>query len=675
MFKRFISLVVLILLIAGCQSNTNSKETTEDYPNILNVKNIPVQAKDWSAFCMSDHGAWFGFALPPENSPDHLGSFPGPFMMTTGRWLSDQTTKFILKNNTTGEPVNYSKAVSHKINYYPGLLSQEYDFKDIKISMELFFVSNKTAVVKTIIHNKSNRPVSFSGGWRGRVFDLPVDVKIEDKTGTATLAFTGPGWGKQDPAFLVKPLNVKIIAKKENGKSYRLEMEKRLEILPGKEEIQYVALSYFMEWNHHKNESELYTRIAADPGFYFKKNRDRWNGYLNDVLDCETVWAKERSYREIAVKSLMTLINNWRCAYGDLIHDGLFPSYAVSYFNGFWAWDSWKHSVALARFAPSLAKDQIRTMFAYQDQHSMIPDVIYSDSKENNWRDTKPPLSAWAVWEIYQQTGQLEFIKEMYSKVLEYHRWWYKNRDHDGNLLCEYGSTDGTLVAALWESGMDDAVRFDKRKMIKSNDSAWSIDVESVDLNAYLYAEKLYISKMARLLGDEDAAKVLEKDAKIVKEKIQRMMFNKKTGFFQDLYYKDKTFIDAMGPEGWIPLWAGVATPEQAESVKKVMMNPEKFATFIPFPTVSRDNPKFNTGYWRGAVWLDQVYFAVKGLRNYGYNDEADMFTKQLFDRLEGLKDSDKPIRENYDPLTGKGLKVNHFSWSAAHLMLLFRNE
>ena len=61
--------------------------------------------------------------------------------------------------------------------------------------------------------------------------------------------------------------------------------------------------------------------------------------------------------------------------------------------------------------------------------------------------------------------------------------------DHDRDGLCEYGSTDGTLIAAAWESGMDNAIRFDSTKMLKNNDYAWSMDQESVDLNAYLYAE------------------------------------------------------------------------------------------------------------------------------------------------------------------------------------------
>ena len=105
------------------------------------------------------------------------------------------------------------------------------------------------------------------------------------------------------------------------------------------------------------------------------------------------------------------------------------------------------------------------------------------------------------------------------------------------------------------------------------------------------------------------------------------------------------------------------------------MTDTSKFATFIPFPTVAADNPDFRTGYWRGPVWLDQACFGVQALERYGFIDEAEEFTRQLFDRPEGLKNAQGPIRENYDPVTGEGLRVNHFSWSAAHLLMLYWGE
>ena len=40
----------------------------------------------------------------------------------------------------------------------------------------------------------------------------------------------------------------------------------------------------------------------------------------------------------------------------------------------------------------------------------------------------------------------------------------------------------------------------------------------------------------------------------------------------------------------------------------------------MPLGTAALTNPAYDPDiYWRGRVWLDQFYFGVKGLENYGY--------------------------------------------------------
>lgn len=88
-----------------------------------------------------------------------------------------------------------------------------------------------------------------------------------------------------------------------------------------------------------------------------------------------------------------------------------------------------------------------------------------------NWneRNSKPPLVAWAVWQVYTKTLDKQFLKDMFSKLQAYHEWWYKNRDYDKNGIAEYGATvhplnnskEEIVLATAWESGMDNAPRFD----------------------------------------------------------------------------------------------------------------------------------------------------------------------------------------------------------------------
>ncbi|MDY0404765.1 trehalase family glycosidase [Virgibacillus sp. 179-BFC.A HS] len=329
-------------------------------------------------------------------------------------------------------------------------------------------------------------------------------------------------------------------------------------------------------------------------------------------------------------------------------------------------------------------------------------------------------MSAWAVWKIYEETNDKKFLKEMYPKLMDYHRWWYANRDHDNNGVAEYGSMvsdanwktdeegkvikdeqgqavldeEAVIEAAAWESGMDNATRFDKEGSGKSDVGVkvfenqrdgevigYSINQESVDLNSYLYAEKGFLKLMATELGKNEDKKKLNDDASKLKKYIQENMYDKDSGYFYDLQInedgsKTKLLVNrGKGTEGWLPLWANIATDKQAKNVKNHMMDENKFNTYLPFPTASKDNEKFNPDtYWRGPVWLDQALFGVEALQNYGFDSEAMESIKKLFNHAEGLM-GNGPIHENYNPLNGKGRSTKNFSWSAASYYLLYKNS
>ena len=306
-------------------------------------------------------------------------------------------------------------------------------------------------------------------------------------------------------------------------------------------------------------------------------------------------------------------------------------------------------------------------MFDYQQPDGMIIDCIYTNSAENNARDSKPPLVCWAVDEIFTHNQDTAFVKEMYPQLLAYYKWWYKKRDHNHNGMCEFGSTDGTLEAAGWESGMDNAIRFDNAKMLKNGNDAWSLDQESVDLNAYLAYECKLLKKFAALTGNIF-------DGPDYSDKVADYFFNDQIGWFCDRRIADGSFIAEPACEGYTPFWTQIASKGQMEKALVLLTDTTKFSTYIPFPTAAADNPKCDpNGYWRGPIWLDQTYQAIRGLRNYGYKELADKYTMQVFDRCQGLTD-DAPIHENYGTHNGELLQASHFSWSASHLLMMYED-
>ncbi len=605
-----------------------------EYSNILNISYTPDLSSRHTPGCFVDMGSWMGFSIPQKDK--WINGFCGPFSISEYHWLAKSAIKVAFNAERD------AFFIPDSINYYPGRIYIAASSSYGTLEQTLIFTDSNTALLHVYPNGVSD--LFFTGdNWREGT-DFTV-------SGRRVLVSSG----SKERYLICFPENTMIQSVKNNYEAVCKQVPC---------EGIYITISQFCP--DTEKDSDIFEKtdsLIVNPQYLMQQNSERWNTYIQSILRKDL----KPEYNRIAVKSIVTLLSNWRTAKGGLFHDGIVPSHAVPYFIGFWAWDSWKHAAALARFNPELAKNQIRSIFDYQMKDGMIIDCIYVDPDENNYRNSKPPLAAWAVNEVYEKTKDIDFLREMYPKLLKYHMWWFQKRDHDRNGICEFGSVDGTLEAAAWESGMDNAIRFDDTGILKNDSNAWSMDQESVDLNCFLVLERNLLCKFADILDEPFVIGVKSKE-------IANYFFDEISGFFYDKKLFDHDFIKEQGCEAYSAFWTRTATPEQFQKALPILKDKNKFSTFIPFPTVASDNPKFDSqGYWRGSIWLDQVYFAIKGIRNYGATELADEYTKQIFDRLYGLIHSD-PIYENYDPYTGKGLQAPHFSWSASHLLLLYED-
>mgnify|MGYP001089817977 FL=1 len=639
MKHKFTKITLLTAVVAGftaaCNPASENIPTGKRYEfnNILDIAYTPdtlTRCRGW----FTDAGSWMGFTLPQK---DHwVNGFCGPFSLDMNRrqWMAQSavTVGYADQANVIFTPDSTC--------YFPGELYLSASSEEGKIIQRLNFLDASTALLR--IHSDAEKELSLTASQWGK----EIQVQTDQNTVIA----------RHPSGEIVALTFTPDVSVKGTDNNYQAKIN-------GSEHDTYVAISFYTGEKELSAGLQKAQLALSNPQEGLKANKERWEGYLTKILRKDM----KPEYDRIAVKAVVTLISNWRTHRGGLLHEGIVPSHAAYYFVGFWAWDTWRFSAALAKFDPELAKDNIRVMFDYQQPDGMIIDCIYTDPAENNARDSKPPLVSWAVDEIFTHTNDTAFISEMYPQLMAYYKWWYNKRDHNRNGMCEYGSTDGTLEAAAWESGMDNAIRFDDAKMLKNNgaEDAWSMDQESVDLNAYLALECKLLKKFASILG-------VTFDGPDYSSQVADYFFDKEKGFFFDRRLKDGSFIQEPGCEAYTPLWTEVATADQVKAMLPLLTDTAKFSTYIPFPTVAADNPKYNPrGYWRGPIWLDQTYFAIRGLRNYGYNKMADEYTLQVFDRLQGLKEG-APIHENYGTHTGELLKAPHFSWSSSHLLMLY---
>lgn len=656
-------------LFLSCTQNGGQQAETEkladsrnDYYNLINIKNAPKYERDRDCFVFSDLGSWIGYALPENEANENTGDFVGPYMMTGRGWIASTLAQPSMTVN--GERFDFARNIQ-TAKYYPGKLVQEFRNEQVYFVTELCYESAQTAVIRTSVRNISDKELDISLSYEGGLLGKNASLKAMDK---GVLINTGVEDAQLAVRFLTAD-QVNVVGKD----SLRVAEKVSLALASGAEYNGAYTETFAFDETSLQNELKAQSSMNVEQ--VFTKNEERWNGYLASIFKGESPYLKENKYRRVMVKAMITLVSNWRTPAGDILHDGCYPSYCG--FFGVWSWDSWKHASATALFNPELAKNEIRCLFDYQAENGMIPDYVSRFKERINWRDTKPPLAAWAVMNVYENTGDKAFVEEMFDKLYKYHQWWYTDRDHDKNGVCEYGSTDGTLIAAAWESGMDNGVRFDEAEMLKNEpENAWSMNQENICLNSFLYAEKGYLAKMAQMLGKNELADKLTQEAKALKEHIQTKMFDPETGFFYDTRIGTGEFIKVMGAECWLPLWAGIATPEQARQVLDKMLDPTKFNSTVPLGTLEISHLRFRPtrGYWRGPVWIDQVYFGVMGLRKYGFDKEADMFVRKYIANAQGLL-TDGPIHENYNPLTGETLNCPNFGWSSAVTLRMLLNQ
>lgn len=71
-------------------------------------------------------------------------------------------------------------------------------------------------------------------------------------------------------------------------------------------------------------------------------------------------------------------------------------------------------------------------------------------------------------------------------------------------------------------------------------------------------------------------------------------------------------------------------------------------------------------GYWRGPIWAPSTVLIEDGLRRSGHADLADEITRRFRRLCER-----SGFAENFDALTGAGLRDRAYTWTASAYLLL----
>jgi hypothetical protein len=375
------------------------------------------------------------------------------------------------------------------------------------------------------------------------------------------------------------------------------------------------------------------------------------------------------------------------------------------YLDMLWDWDSWLSDVALRQILLENGKKEdsdqalkyeqgcILNSLSYGGMDGWIPIWIERNAQSreemlknrNPWKSNmhKPTLAQHAAFIVRNMNGNAEWLRENFyylqafeNKYLNYHR------DKATGLL--YWETDEAI-------GVDN----DPSTFYRPNESSGSIF-----LNALMYRELKAMAYLAECLRLADIARFYEAESGKLAASIRNYCWDPRDGFYYSVDFNlrpvEKPDIESLQPgklflhsgqprsydcliqrfsvwSGFMAMWAGVATKEQADIiVRKQFRDTSLFnaaagiRSLSPLEKMYDVRASGNPSSWQGPVWINVNYLVFRGLVNYGYTAEAKELAEKTilllgrdFERFGALHEYYLP--DNGEPVLNKGFQNWNF--------------
>ena len=239
------------------------------------------------------------------------------------------------------------------------------------------------------------------------------------------------------------------------------------------------------------------------------------------------------------------------------------------------------------------------------------------DGKPTYGERINPPLMAWAEWEHYLISGDSSRFERVLPALEGIYSFIEKNRRRESCELYYFEDTGSSGMDNSPVSGYG-AVHLD------------GSDTCFIDLACQQALSALNLSYICAKLGQNEKADFYKSEHQRISDLINKLHYSERVGWYFNFFARTwkgerVKFINSKTAATFWTLISGVASNERLRSVVEHMMNENEFYTKIPFATLSKDDPNYDSagGYWLGGVWAPTNLCAIKGLAKNGYREYA----------------------------------------------------
>ncbi|HEX9987884.1 MAG TPA: glycogen debranching N-terminal domain-containing protein [Chloroflexia bacterium] len=375
------------------------------------------------------------------------------------------------------------------------------------------------------------------------------------------------------------------------------------------------------------------------------------------------------------------------------VGDGYFPSAGIPWYACPFGRDSLITALQTLSLNPSLGVGTLRMLARYQG------------TREDAWREEQPgkilheyrngemarlglvPHSPYYgsvdatplfVMLFVETMGWLDddlLYRELLPNVLRAVEWIDRYGDVDGDGLVEY-------VAAATKEGIRNQIWKDSRDSTQFPDGTFAeTPVAAVEVQGYVYAARLGLSRLLRRKGDEEAADRLAYEAEALKERFNSAFWMPESGYFAQALDKDKRPVPTITSNPGHALWCGIADEEKARLTAQRIVQPDMVSGW-GLRTISDESPSYNPmSYHNGSIWPHDNSIIVAGLKRYGCHDEANKVITEIVDASQYFPYDRLPelycgFRRDYAHASGPAeypVSCSPQAWAAAAPILMLQ--
>lgn len=321
-----------------------------------------------------------------------------------------------------------------------------------------------------------------------------------------------------------------------------------------------------------------------------------------------------------------------------------------------------------------VARDCCEDMMFLIEKYGFMP----NGSRTFYLTRSQPPFLSMMVMDVYNVYKDKEWLKMAYETLKKEYKFWMTQRITEIGLN-QYGcdmndeidvdeNYNYTCSRLEYEAPTDDKYRF-ARNFIADCESGWDFNPRTemqqdqyiyVDLNSNLYIYEKNFAEMSEILGTGETEK-WNTAAENRRELMNKYLWNGE--MFTDYNFVQKHFSPVFSVASFYPLWAGVATAEQAKTtVAKLSALENEYGIST---CEKNESPATYQWDWPNG-WAPLHYITVRALDRFGFTEDAKRIAEKYTKTTEALFDETGKLWEKFNTLTGK----NDTKGYASNIML-----